>query len=92
MAYRINITLCLLFLTLVNVQADDDTGRFYDPVERDIEGWTVAVDPKLLEEGNKEIADRAFQALANHLQRIKYIVPEERVAEMQKLRPSPSQP
>lgn len=60
--------------------------KFYDPVERQVEGWTVAVDPALLEEKNKETADRAFEALANHLQRVRYILPKERLAELQKLR------
>lgn len=60
--------------------------QFYDPVEKQIEGWTIAVDPQLLEEQNKEVAERAFKALANHLQRVKYIVPEDRLAKLQELR------
>ena len=39
----------------------------------------------LLAKENREIKDKAFEALANHLQRIKYILPEEKVAELQKL-------
>jgi hypothetical protein len=66
-------------------KGDSPTG-FPDPVERDIEGWTVAVDPRLLEDQNEPTAQQAFEALANHLQRIKYILSEERVAELQKLR------
>lgn len=60
-------------------------GGFYDPVEKKLEGWTLAVDPKLLAAENRETADRAFAALANHLQRVKFILPEARVAELQKL-------
>ena len=63
-----------------------DKQEFYTPVERDVEGWTIALDPKLLEKENKELCDAALQALANHLQRVKYILPEEKVAEVQKLR------
>jgi dipeptidyl-peptidase-4 len=63
----------------------DEKPEFYDPVERQIEGWTVAVDPRLLEEENRETADKAFEALANHLQRIKYITPEDRLAQLRKL-------
>ncbi|MEQ9406434.1 MAG: metallopeptidase [Fuerstiella sp.] len=84
----------LRFLTCVAVMSllanpvagDDAASVFYDPVERKIEGWTVAVDPKLLNEQNGEVADRALTALANHLQRITYIVPAERLAELQQLR------
>ena len=64
----------------------DEKPEFYDPVERNIEGWTIAVDPKLLADENKALADDAFKALANHLQRVTYIVPEERVTELRKLR------
>lgn len=80
------LTVSVLILTPRVVRGAEETGTFYDPVERNIEGWTVAVDPRLLQDEHKDVGDRAFQALANHLQRIKYIVPEERVAEMQKLR------
>ncbi|MBI1374007.1 MAG: metallopeptidase [Phycisphaera sp.] len=59
---------------------------FYDPVEKQIEGWTVEVEPLLLDAAHKDEADRAFTALANHLQRIKYILPAERVAELQRVR------
>lgn len=70
--------------------ADDkeDAGKkveFYDPVERKIEGWTIAVDPQLLSDDHRDVGRRAFVALGNHLQRVKYILPQERVAELQKL-------
>lgn len=86
------IKTCGLFLALLLIAnmagwlRAEEKPTFYDPVEKQIEGWTVAVDPKLLAEENKEIADRAFEALANHLQRVKYIVPEDRLAKLQKLR------
>ena len=68
------------------LRAPEDDSGFYDPVERNVEGWTIAVGPRLLDEKNKETADRAFTALANHLQRVKYIVPPDRVKTLQKLR------
>ena len=55
-----------------------------EPIERQIEGWTVKVDPELLEEG-EEVGEQALLALANHLQRIRWILPEERVEELQEL-------
>ncbi|MEM7233585.1 MAG: metallopeptidase [Planctomycetota bacterium] len=60
-------------------------GKFYDPIEMNVEGWTIKVDPKLLKKENADTKERAFEALANHLQRVKYIVSEERVKELQKL-------
>lgn len=87
MINRRTLWLSLLFVVLISgwLQADEKP-TFYDPVEKQIAGWTVAVDPKLLAEENKEIADKAFEALANHLQRVKYIVPEDRLKKLQKLR------
>ncbi len=67
-----------------NCFAADEPG-FYDPVEKDIEGWTIKVDPQLLAKANAEVAAQAFTALANHLQRVKYIVPKDRCAQLQEL-------
>lgn len=63
----------------------DDAPKFYDPVEKQIEGWTIKVDPQLLEKENEELSQQAFTALANHLQRVKYIVNKDRVESLQKL-------
>jgi hypothetical protein len=63
--------------------ADEPT--FYDPAEKEIEGWSIKVDPQLLAKENEETATQAFTALANHLQRVKYIVPKDRCEQLQKL-------
>ena len=62
-----------------------ESKAFYDPIERQIEGWTVAVDPELLKEENKQLSEDAFKALANHLQRVEYILPRDRVEQLKKL-------
>lgn len=64
----------------------EDAPKFYDPVMKEVVGWTVAVDPQLLLDANKETADKAFEALANHLQRVRYIVPTDRLEKLQTLR------
>ena len=51
----------------------DEAVRFYDPAQREIEGWKVAIDPALLQESRAEFAGKAFEALANHLQRLSLI-------------------
>lgn len=63
------------------------TGRekFYDPVQKEFEGWPVMVDPKLLQKKHEETASRAFEALENHLQRVKYIMPQRSLAKLQQL-------
>ena len=67
----------LLFVGLGNVAYCEDV------VKMDVEGWSVTIDNELAE--NKIEKDKAIKALANHLQRIKYIVPENRVKELQEL-------
>ncbi len=62
-----------------------DKEKYYKPVKKDVEGWSIAVDPELLKLKNKAVADKAFKALANHLQRVKFILPEAKVKELQKL-------
>lgn len=82
---RILCLASLLFALCSLAFAVEEKPTFYDPAEKNIEGWTIKVDPKLLLKENEETATQAFTALANHLQRVKYIVPQERVAELQKL-------
>jgi hypothetical protein len=57
----------------------------FDPVTKNIEGWTVYVDPKLLKGEHAELGARALKMLANHLQRIAILMPENRLKEMRKL-------
>jgi hypothetical protein len=84
-------TFCLAFPAIVacavSLHAEEEQAakKFYDPVEQQVEGWTVLVEPRLLEEEHKEVSEKALTALANHLQRVKYIVPEKQLAELQKL-------
>ena len=70
-----------LMLAALPLQAAD----FYKPIVKNVEGWTIAVEPRLLGKENKELADKCLVALANHLQRVKYILPEKKWKELQKL-------
>jgi dipeptidyl-peptidase-4 len=57
-----------------------------EPVQKNIEGWTVHVEPALLEGGKHEEEGRqALKMLANHLQRITILLPEEPLAKMKKM-------
>lgn len=55
-------------------------------VEKQVEGWTLVVDPDLFTDEHRELGERALGAVANHLQRVRFILPDEKVAELQKLR------
>ena len=76
----------LIGMTLTSVIVADEPATFFDPIEQIVEGWTVAVDPLLLSGEHKTLGDQALKALANHLQRITYIVPEDRLVKMKELR------
>jgi dipeptidyl-peptidase-4 len=56
----------------------------FDPVLRDIEGWKVYIEPALLEGGaERGEGVNALTMLANHLQRIKIIIPAGPLAKLQ---------
>jgi hypothetical protein len=57
----------------------------FQPVSRDIEGWTVSIEPALLVGPGQEQGARALTMLANHLQRIKILVPARPLADLQKV-------
>jgi dipeptidyl-peptidase-4 len=96
---RINLfAACLLVLAICRIPVADEQRSHSsakpqrhanvdppDPVVRDIEGWTVHVDPDLLDGERQEEGARALRMLANHLERIALLVPEERLRDMQKL-------
>lgn len=73
------LTACLL----QSIAAADDTTPRFDPVQRTIEGWTVHVDPSLIDGEHSEEGRRALKMLANHLQRISILVPEETLPKLQ---------
>jgi len=57
----------------------------FDPVVQKIEGWTVHVDPRMLEGEHAKEGAAALKMLANHLQRIAILVPEDRLEKMKTL-------
>lgn len=64
----------------------DSPAPSFDPVEREVEGWQVDVDPALFSEPHAQVGAQALAALGNHLQRVKFIVPAERVKQLQHVR------
>ncbi|NNC88093.1 MAG: metallopeptidase [Akkermansiaceae bacterium] len=63
--------------------AADEAGVYFDPVVKKMEGWTVHVDPALLEGGaGAELGERALRMLADHLHRISLLVPPDRLEKL----------
>lgn len=55
----------------------------FDPVVKEIEGWTVHIEPALLPGGeHAELGEQSLKMLANHLQRIVILMPKERLKEL----------
>ena len=51
---------------------------------RDIEGWTVHIDNRLLN-ADKKLGDHALRILANRLYDIQHVVPADKVAKLRKV-------
>lgn len=56
-----------------------------EPVEKNIVGWTVSVDPLLLSGEHAKEGGEALKMLANHLQRVAIVVPTSPLAELRKV-------
>jgi dipeptidyl-peptidase-4 len=57
----------------------------FDPVVRDIEGWKVHLEPSLVDGEHRDLGAKAQAMLANHLQRIKVLIPAGPLVKMQQL-------
>ncbi|MEY3395015.1 MAG: hypothetical protein RL346_1251 [Verrucomicrobiota bacterium] len=78
----------ILALTLVSGSAapsGSDQIGWFEPVIKEIEGWKVSVDPKLLEGEHAKEGELALKLLANHLQRIIILMPEKQLADLRKI-------
>lgn len=82
------IAAAVLLLPIASIAQDkkpDVPAVRFDPVERDIEGWTVHVEPVLIDGKAKELGAKALRMLADHLNRISILVPEPQLSKMKKL-------
>jgi len=82
---RFGKALAEAMLGMEDAREDVPKATHFDPVIKDIEGWTVHVDPQMLEGEHAEAGARALTMLANHLQRIAILMPKNRLQEMRKL-------
>jgi hypothetical protein len=78
-----NRAIVLVFLAVLTHAAEPPKPTSH--TKKDIEGWTVQVDDRLLAGPDKEVGDRALRILANRLYDIKLVVPADKVARLQKV-------
>ena len=89
--YRYRVLLCIVFaIATWPLQAGEKPkkgtpGVRFDPVEKQIEGWTVYIDPVMLKGKQADAGSRALDMLANHLQRIAIFMPDDKLKTMQTL-------
>ena len=57
----------------------------FDPVVKEMEGWTVHIDPALLEGEHAEDGAKALRMLGDHLNRIALLMDEERLEKLREL-------
>lgn len=57
----------------------------FDPVAREIEGWTIHVEPSLLDGEHADEGAEALRMLASHLHRIALLLPDDRLEQMRTL-------
>ncbi|HEX5789929.1 MAG TPA: hypothetical protein VFY13_02200 [Luteolibacter sp.] len=86
---RLPLLLSCLLLVPLSLHAQDkpapEKPKFFEPVKQDIEGWTVWVEPALLDGEHKELGAKSLTMLRNHLQRIAILIPEPQLGKLRKL-------
>ena len=88
---RCRLPLCLLLAAFAGplfaeeTKDPDESGVRFEPVKKNIEGWTVHVDPAMLKGEHAEAGGKALGMLANHLQRIAIFMPEKQLKTMRTL-------
>ena len=78
------VTAVLSALVVVAFAAETAKPRF-DPVKKKIEGWTVFVEPAMLESAPDSEDARSLAMLEAHLRIITAMVPADRVEKLKKL-------
>ena len=80
------LVLCLASHMLLSAKdAKSEPAKFYKPVIEKIEGWTIELDPALKAPDQRKFLQEIKKAMANHLQRIVYILPAEKTKALRKL-------
>ena len=64
---------------------DQKSGIGYDPVEKRIHGWTVHVEPALIDGPHASEGKQALRILADELNRIAILVPEEPLTKLRRV-------
>lgn len=81
----VTISLTILFSCLSAKEKVRETEKFPVPFLQKVEGWPVEWNPTFKQKENNRLFQNVRKALANHLQRIVYILDKNRVQQLRKL-------
>ena len=73
-----------IFGPFLRGEKDQEDKNFYTPVAGSLEGWQIEWDPEIAESNNAPFFREIRKALCNHFQRIKFLLPKDRVKVLQK--------
>jgi len=79
---RISLLLAACGLSLLPLRAADELPKPTAHETRNIEGWTVLVDHRLLETTDEALGKRSLMLLQGHLQRINDVVAPDRLEKL----------
>jgi hypothetical protein len=80
------LVVCLVTHPVLSAKnAKPEPAEFHKPVIEKIEGWTIELDPALKAPDQQKLLRDVRKAMANHLQRIVYILPPEKTKALRKL-------
>ena len=71
-----------LFLAKAN-SGETSPKKHFDPIVREIEGWKVHIDPRMVAGEHSAEGTRALTMLASHFQRIAIMIPQDRLKQLQ---------
>jgi len=83
--FPLSLVLVLSPFSFAVAQDEPEKTHRFDPVPKQIEGWTILVEPALLDGKHKSEGKRALAMLRNHLQRISILVPKPALAKLQEV-------
>ena len=75
----------LSVLVLVNPASSEDPPKPTSRTNRDVEGWTIRIDDRLLQEPDDAVGKRALRFLEAKLADIKVVLPADKVTALQKV-------
>jgi hypothetical protein len=79
------LALVVMLLATLRLRGEDSPAKPESHTKRDIEGWTVHIDDRLLTGPDKELGDHSLRILANRLYDIKLVVGPDKVKRLQQV-------